>query len=63
MSVGWNYEGIGWYSNELGTTTLHRLYNPNAAGAGAHHYTTNAAEATNLQNLGWKYEGTAWYGL
>ncbi|MBQ1822750.1 MAG: hypothetical protein II123_04845 [Lachnospiraceae bacterium] len=48
------------------TTSLYRLYNPNAKGAqeaGAHHYTTNAAERDSLYKIGWKKEGTGWYGL
>ncbi len=63
VRLGWNDEGIGWYSNEFDTTTLYRLYNPNATGAGAHRYTTNSAEVDYLKSIGWRYEGTAWYGL
>ena len=65
VSIGWNDEGIGWYSNDSQTTPLYRLYNPNAKGpqeAGAHHYTTSAAERDSLVAAGWNSEGIGWYG-
>ncbi|MGP1544385.1 MAG: N-acetylmuramoyl-L-alanine amidase [Candidatus Fimenecus sp.] len=58
ISLGWKYEGIGWYVPENSNTPVYRLYNPNA---GNHHYTLNAAEKDNLVKLGWKYEGIAFY--
>ena len=70
-SVGWKYEGIGWYSddtstdesgNVTGAVALYRLYNPNAKGAGAHHYTVEIGEANALVAAGWKAEGIGWYG-
>ena len=60
VSVGWNYEGIGWYSG--GSKPLWRQYNPNAV-AGAHNYTTSRSENDHLVSLGWRYEGIGWYGL
>lgn len=61
VSVGWNYEGIGWYSSDTKAVTLYRQYNPNAK-AGAHNYTTSRAESDYLVRVGWNFEGTAWYG-
>ena len=63
VSVGWDYEGIGWYSTQTedeDTTPLFRLYNPNATGAGSHHYTMSADEKDHLASIGWNYEGTCW---
>ncbi len=60
VGIGWQYEGIGWYSD--GSVALLRLYNPNAD-AGSHHYTPSQTEKNNLVSLGWKYEGISWYGL
>jgi len=42
---------------------VYRLYNPNATGAGAHHYTLDKSECDIQSNNGWKYEGIAWYAL
>jgi len=39
-----------------------RLYNPNALGAGAHHFTADAAERDHLIEIGWRDEKTGWYG-
>lgn len=63
VSVGWNDEGIGWYTPTVTTTCtqdVYRLYNPNATGAGSHHYTTSAGEAQYLASVGWDYEGVSW---
>jgi hypothetical protein len=38
-----------------------RLYNPNALGAGAHHYTSDWQERNYLIKNGWKYEGLGFY--
>lgn len=43
-------------------TPIYRLFNPNADGAGSHHYTVNQAERDNLVKLGWKNEDIAFYG-
>ncbi len=58
--IGWQYEGIGWYSD--GPVALFRLYNP-YADAGSHHYTPSEEEKSNLVAVGWKYEGISWFGL
>ena len=42
---------------------VYRLYNPNAQGAGSHHYTINRAERDLLSAKGWVYEGIAWFGM
>jgi hypothetical protein len=62
VSLGWNYEGIGWYSDDAQTVKLYREYNPNAQ-SGSHNYTTSLQEHKNLVKLGWHDEGTAWYGV
>ena len=62
VNAGWNYEGIGWYSDPNKGVPLYRLYNPNAV-AGAHHYTTSEKERNSLVQAGWKDEGIAWYGV
>ena len=58
VSLGWNYEGIGWNAPEVSRTPVYRLYNENA---GDHHYTTSAGERDHLVSVGWKYEGIGWY--
>lgn len=57
ISVGWNYEGIGWTAPISGDP-IYRLYNPNA---GDHHYTMSVAERDNLVRLGWRDEGISCY--
>ncbi|WP_265458645.1 glycerophosphodiester phosphodiesterase family protein [Enterococcus sp. HY326] len=57
QSVGWNYEGIGWYAPVTGNP-VYRLYNPNN---GDHHYTLSASERDNLVKIGWRDEGVGWY--
>ena len=58
VSVGWNYEGIGWTAPEKSNTPVYRLYNPNA---GDHHYTMNVGERNYLVSVGWNDEGIGWY--
>lgn len=58
MTVGWNYEGIGWVAPKTSKTPVYRLYNPNA---GDHHYTTSVGERKSLAAAGWKDEGICWY--
>lgn len=60
VSVGWKYEGIGWYSFDTGKP-LYRQYNPNAK-SGSHNYTTDYNEHTFLTRNGWKDEKVSWYG-
>jgi hypothetical protein len=63
VELGWTYEDIGWYSEPKETgKPLYRLYNPNATGAGSHHYTTSTKEKKSLIASGWKDEDVAWYG-
>jgi len=64
VEAGWKYEDIGWYSEPQETgKPLYRLYNPNAKGAGSHHYTTSEKEKESLIAIGWNNENVAWYGL
>ena len=58
VSVGWNYEGLGWKAPSSSNTPVYRLYNPNA---GDHHYTKNKAERDMLISVGWNDEGIGWY--
>lgn len=58
VSLGWKYEGIGWYAPQSSKTPVYRLYNKNA---GDHHYTTDKNEKDTLVNLGWNDEGISWY--
>ena len=65
VSVGWNDEGIGWYSanpKDSSSIPLLREYNPNAF-ANNHNYTTSKPEHNWLIGLGWLDEGMAWYAL
>ena len=62
VSVGWNYEGIGWYSDDGKTVPVLREYNPYAL-AGNHNFTTSVEEHNFLVALGWVDEGIAWYGV
>ncbi len=61
-SVGWVFEGIGWYSAGSDGTPLYRQYNPNAT-TGTHNYTIDAAERDMLVGLGWVDEGIGWWGV
>ena len=58
ISVGWNYEGIGWIAPITSGTPVFRLYNQYG---GEHHYTTSLSERNNLISLGWNDEGIGWY--
>lgn len=65
VSVGWKYEGIGWYSadpNDSSSIPVLREYNPNAF-ANNHNYTKNVEEHNMLMRVGWKDEGKAWYAV
>lgn len=55
----WRDEGAGWYSG--GDVPVYRLFDPSAAGMGAHHYTSDENEREQLVNNGWRFEGTGWY--
>lgn len=62
VSVGWNDEGVGWYSDPNESVPLFRVYNPNEY-ANNHHYTTSAAERDMLLSIGWQDEGVSWHGV
>ncbi|WP_193786789.1 InlB B-repeat-containing protein, partial [Bifidobacterium callitrichos] len=42
-----------------GTTTVYRLFNPNARDAGSHHYTASVVEYNSLVRKGWRAEGVS----
>ena len=63
VGIGWNDEGIGWYSDESKAVPLYRLFNPYALYAGAHHYTNSVLERDILVSIGWNDEGIGWYGV
>lgn len=54
-SIGWNYEGIGWYSDEDQGVPSYRQYNPYEK-TGTHNYTTDKEENDFLVSIGWKSE-------
>ena len=62
ISVGWNDEGIGWYSDDNCSIPLYRQYNPNEY-ANNHNYTTSQEENNYLISIGWRPEGIGWYGV
>ena len=57
-SLGWKYEGIGWYAPSSSNTPVYRLYNKNSKD---HHYTTDSNEKDTLVKVGWENEGIGWY--
>lgn len=69
VSVGWDDEGVGWYSDDAQGVPLHREFNPNVDpsapfnNSGSHNYTTSEAERDYLVSIGWRYEGVGWYGM
>lgn len=62
MKLGWNDEGIGWYSDDNKAVPLYRQYNPNVF-ANNHNYTKSVPERDHLVSLGWHDEGIGWYGV
>lgn len=52
VAAGWNYEGVGWCSDDFRTVPLNREYNPNAF-ANNHNYTTDRGEHEYLVSIGW----------
>jgi hypothetical protein len=58
--LGWQYEGIAFYSAPTAGVPIYRLYNENKH---LHHFTAAIEERKALESLGWKYEGIAFYGL
>lgn len=64
VSLGWNDEGICWYTDEAtgddACGNVYRVYNPNAnGGPGSHMYLTNRTEKDWLVSLGWNDEDVA----
>ena len=62
VELGWNDEGIAWYSDDAKGAPVYRLYNPNAK-SGAHHFTISAAEQKAVKDAGWTDEGIGWFAL
>ncbi len=62
VSVGWTYEGVGWYSDDAKGVPLYRQYNPHAR-TGTHNYTASESENGHLLAVGWRGEGIGWYGV
>ena len=61
--IGWNQEGIGFYSAESSDRKpVYRLFNPYVT-VGTHHYTTSKDEYDSLGRIGWNPEGIGWYCL
>lgn len=58
ISLGWNFEGVGWVAPASSNTPVYRMYNPFG---GEHHYTTSLAERDMLIDAGWNYEDIGWY--
>lgn len=56
-SLGWGYEGIGWFAPTEGGEPVYRLYNPYS---GDHHYTMDSNERNILIDAGWQNEGSGW---
>lgn len=56
VSVGWNYEGIGWVAPAWSETPVYRLYSGTD-----HHYTRDIGERDELVRVGWRDEGIGWY--
>ena len=62
VRIGWNYEGIGWYSDDAHSVPVYREYNLNTRTC-AHNYTTNKSEHDHLVSIGWHDENIAWYAV
>jgi len=56
IDLGWQDEGIGWYSPSQGAP-VYRLYSPSE---GRHFYTLDSYERDNATTIGWVYEGIGW---
>lgn len=59
-AVGWEGEGIAWFTPEESDIPVYRLYNPNT---GEHFYTDSEKEYNKVGKAGWKQEGRAFYSL
>lgn len=61
VRVGWNDEGIGFYSSiEKTPFQVYRLYNSYQEGS-SHLWTIDHSEYSGLADLGWIQEGSAWF--
>ena len=56
ISVGWQYEGVGFTFPLTTGKPVHRLFQPST---GEHLYTMDEAEKDKLMAEGWNYEGIA----
>ena len=56
ISVGWQYEGIGFTFPLTTGAPVHRLFQPST---GEHLYTMDEDEKAKLMDEGWNYEGIA----
>ena len=56
VSVGWNYEGVGFTFSMTTGMPVYRLYDPIN---GEHLYTMNVEEKATLMAQGWNFEGIA----
>ena len=57
VSLGWNYEGLGWNAPTSGSE-VYRLYNPYSSD---HHYTMSRDEYNSLVSVGWVGENVCWH--
>lgn len=57
VSLGWNYEGLGWNAPTSGSE-VYRLYNPYSSD---HHYTMSRDEYDSLVSIGWVGENVCWH--
>lgn len=62
VSIGWNDEGIGWYSDIHHAVPVYRQFNPNET-VGTHNYSTSAMERDFLVSVGWLDENIGWYAV
>ena len=58
VSIGWQAEGIAFYSDDNQATPVYRLYNPNSYD---HMFTANIDEYYCLIQNGWNNEGIDFY--
>ncbi|MDE5757818.1 MAG: hypothetical protein K2H85_04315, partial [Allobaculum sp.] len=60
VRLGWDDEGIGWYSDPDEIAPVYRQYNPNAT-SGCHNYTVSTSEQQALIDMGWLDEHIGWF--
>lgn len=59
-AVGWEGEGVAWFTPKKTNIPVYRLYNPNT---GEHFYTDSEKEYNKVGKAGWDQEGIAFYSL